>query len=77
MIEVANFNPFHRGLPTMHENKGMAAMEVTRMSPSTTLTPLQPVPQEMHTSVIRKTYDPSSVVPLSALEPLENVHAER
>lgn len=64
MIEVANFSPFQRQIPMMHEAKGMMAMEGPRAS----LTPLQPVPQEMHTSVIRKTYDSSLAVPVSAIE---------
>ena len=68
MIEVANFSPFQRQISMMHENKRMMAMEGTRTSPESTLTPLQTVSQEMYTSVIRKTYESSSAIPVTAVE---------
>ena len=74
MIEVANFSPFQRQMPMMHDNKGMLALERHRASPPNTLTPLQPVSQEMYTSVIRKTYDASSAVPVSAIESSAGQH---
>ena len=74
MIEVANFSPFQRQMPMMHDNKGMLALERHRASPPSTLTPLQPVSQEMYTSVIRKTYDASSAVPVSAIESSTGQH---
>ena len=74
MIEVANFSPFQRQMPMMHDNKGMLALERHRASPSSTLTPLQPVSQEMYTSVIRKTYDASSAVPVNAIESSTGQH---
>lgn len=55
MIEVAGYGPFPHQLPGMHDNSGMSAAQIARMSPGNSVRSLQPLPHEMqHTSVIKK-----------------------
>lgn len=72
MIEVAGYGPFLHQLPGMHDN-GMSASQGARMSPGSSLQPLQPVPLEIqHTSVIKKVdHSIESFIPSS--KPMEDV----
>ena len=55
MIEVAGYGPFPHQLPSMHDNSGMSAAQIARMSPGNSLRTLHPLPHELqHTSVIKK-----------------------
>lgn len=55
MIEVAGYGPFPHQLSGMHDNSGMSASQLARMSPGSSMRSMQPLPHEIqHTSVIKK-----------------------